>query len=364
MYKGFFFFFFVFVSYAYFSCVAFPNNGVFIGCNAPEIKYMGRIERGDSASIIYWSGSSIEINFEGTEVAVSLKDETGKNYFYILIDRNKPVKLKPDTLLRSYTLASGLNYGKHNLKIYKLTEESHGKTWFYGLILNKKDKLLPKSVTNKRKIEFYGNSISAGYSLEDTVGDSKKPEYFNNYLTYAAITARHYNAEYSCIAKSGIGIMVSWFPIIMPEMYDRLDSKNPESKWDFSQYTPNIVVVELMTNDLWLFAKPQNENFIARFGDKKPDEAFIINSYKNFVTTIRNKYPNASIICVLDDMSDPECEGYQWPGYIDSAVHSLNDAKIYTHFFPHQFKKGHPKAKDHERMASNLIKFIDENIKW
>jgi hypothetical protein len=39
-------------------------------------------------------------------------------------------------------------------------------------------------------MEFYGNSITAGYAIEDFSGnDQPDSTYTNNYLSYAAITA-------------------------------------------------------------------------------------------------------------------------------------------------------------------------------
>ena len=45
---------------------------------------------------------------------------------------------------------------------------------------------------------------------------------------------------------------VSWDSLIMPEIYDRLVPTDSKSKWDFSLYRPDIVVVNLFQNDSWL----------------------------------------------------------------------------------------------------------------
>ena len=108
---------------------------------------------------------------------------------------------------------------------------------------------------------------------------------------------------------------------------------------------------------------PDNEQFKYRFGTKAPDEKSIIISYKNFVTTIRNKYPNANIICALGSM-DATREGSPWPGYIMKAIGQLNDPKIYTHFFKFKNTDGHPKIAEQKAMANSLIEFIENNIKW
>ncbi len=337
----------------------------FINSSNPDIEYCGRIDtsRNESAEL-YWSGSSIKINFEGESIQALLKDESGNNYFNIIIDNDSVVVLKPDTTKKYYQLASQLPKGKHSIEIFKRTEWNRGKTDFYGFKLNKKAKLLPKSTPKERKIEFYGNSITAGYAVEDTSGkDSPDSTFTNNYLSYAAITARHYSAEYQCICKSGIGITISWFPLIMPQLYDRLIPSDSTSKWDFSLYTPDIVVINLFQNDSWLVNRPKREEFKMNFGKQAPNDEYLIKAYQQFVGKIRKHYPNASIICALGNM-DATREGSKWMNYIKKAVANLNDKKIYTHFIPYKKTPGHPSIIEQEEMANSLIQFIDNNINW
>jgi hypothetical protein len=331
--------------------------------NDTRVAFMGRVDRTDSTAVIYWSGSSISINFEGTEIKAILKDEKGCNYFEVIVDNEVQEKIKLDTIKKTYTLAKGLKPGKHHLQLFKATEGADGKTWLYGMLLHHSDSLLSPDAPAKRNIEFYGNSITCGYAVEDMTGDSGDPQYRNNYKSYAAITARHYNAGYHCISKSGIGLMLSWFPIIMPEMYDRVNPEDSIRKWDFSNYKPDIVVINLLQNDSWLVHKHDYPQFRARFGTTPPDDTFIINAYKNFLKTIRSKYPEATIICALGSM-DATKEGSPWPGYIENAAAEMHDNKVLTHFFPFQNTKTHPKEKEQQAMAESLISFIDSTIKW
>ncbi|MGB0879012.1 MAG: SGNH/GDSL hydrolase family protein [Polaribacter sp.] len=331
----------------------------------PEIEYWGRIDttRVDVAEL-YWSGSSIKINFEGKSIKALLKDASGDNYYNIIIDNDSISLLRPSTTKQYYPLASNLPKGKHSIEIFKRTEWDRGETNFYGFKIKNNGKLLPKSVPKKRKIEFYGNSITAGYAIEDTSGrDSPDSIYTNNYLSYAAITARHFNAKYHCICRSGIGITVGWIPQIMPEMYDRLIPTDSTSTWDFSLYTPDIVVINLFQNDSWLVNLPKNVEFKKRFGNKAPTEEYLIKAYQQFVSNLRNHYPKATIICSLGSM-DAAKEGSKWMEYIKTAVTNLNDKKIYTHFMPYIKSTVHPSIQDQQVMANSLIQFIDKNIEW
>lgn len=337
----------------------------FIAFDSDKIKYEGRIGYQDStAAELYWSGTSVAINFEGTTIKARLKDDNGDNYFNIILDEDSVYMLRMSERDSVYTLADLKTPGKHKLELFKRTEFPPGKTLFYGFELDNGTKLLEAPETSERKIEFYGNSITAGYAVHDySPNDSPDSIYTDNYVSYAHLTAEHFDAEYSCICKSGIGIMISWFPYIMPELYDRQDPNDTTSLWDFSQYDPDIVVVNLFQNDSWLVNMPEHEEFKRVFGTEAPDEEYIINSYRNFVKTIRDKYPDADIICMLGTM-DITREGSPWPGYVEKAVSALEDKKIYTHFVPFKNTPGHPRVEEQEVMAKSLIRFIEENIEW
>jgi hypothetical protein len=114
-------------------------------------------------------------------------------------------------------------------------------------------------------------------------------------------------------------------------MYDRLDATESTSIWDFTKYSPDIVVISLFQNDSWLVKMPEHEQFKYRFGAKAPDENFIVESYKHFVEALRNKYANASIICVLSNM-DATRKRSPWPGYVQQALNNYMTRKFILTF--------------------------------
>lgn len=330
--------------------------------NDPSLTYEGRILYRSDAAELTWPGTSVSLRFQGKNLSVVLQDLDTANYYNIVVDGKVTGNFHTDMKKHSYVLASGIPAGEHVVQLFKRTEWDKGKTLFYGFETDAK--VLPAPAPQKRKMEFFGNSITCGYAMEDYSGKDSWFGYFeNNYLSYAALTARHFDAQYVCTSKSGIGIMVSWFPMIMPEMYNRLDPNDSTSRWDFTKYTPDIVVINLFQNDSWLVKNHNHPEFKHRFGTTEPDENTIISAYRNFVSTIRKTYPKAYIICALGNM-DATREGSLWPGYIQKAVAQLNDSKVYTHFFPYKNTPGHPKVSEQQDMANSLIDFIDKNIKW
>lgn len=330
----------------------------------PGIRYAGRTSIKDGATILSWAGNSVSINFNGTSVVATLADEYGQSYYNVIIDGKVDKVIRLNQGKSNYILASGLAPGNHTLELYKRTEWVMGKTWFYQFELNNGGKLLPPPAPKKRKIEFFGDSITCGYADEDSTGQDRGTSAFeNNYLSYDALTARHYDAELSCIARSGIGLTLSAYHQIMPEMYHLADGSDPNSEWDFSKFTPDIVVINLFQNDAALVMHPEMREYKVRFGDTPPTPEKIISAYKDFVRTIRGKYPQATIIGVLGSM-DASREDLPWPGYIRKAVAGLNDKKVFAYIFKYKGTPGHPSVKQHQDMANELIRFIDQKVKW
>jgi hypothetical protein len=346
-----------------FSCTAQELRKIKIKPSSTNfVRITGRVKNNKDSVGIYWPGSRILIRFKGTGLSARLKDQHGKNYFNIILDGDSLHYIKLDSGKHDYTLVSSLDEKQHSVELIKRTEWDLGNTWFYGFEVTGAP--LPLPPKNKRVIEFFGNSITAGYAIENyTGGDSPDSIFTNNYYTYAALTARHYKADLYCTVKSGIGIMISWFPLIMPEMYDRLDPADSLSKWNFRKVSPDIVVINLFQNDSWIIKLPNHPSFKKRFGSSPPDESKIIDAYYSFVKKIRSVYPKTSIICALGPM-DATREGAPWPGYIRRAVEQMHDDKIYVHFFPFNHQTGHPRKEDNAKMAESLIDFIDKNIKW
>ncbi len=359
--------YFVLITYcSFWSCKT--HNFKIIDSTDEAIAYTGRTDTTHQGyENLYYSGTSVSLNFEGEKIEILLKDQYALNYFNVILDGKVISILHPDTSWNYYLLASGLKPGKHKIELYKRTEWKHGKTIFGGFKITGKAIILPKSPEKKKRIEFYGNSITSGYAVEDFSGaDSPDSIYTNHYLSYAAITARHFDAEHICICRSGIGITVSWMDetmVVMPEIYDRLNPADSNSYWDFKNYIPDIVVINLLQNDAWLTQMPESREFKYKFGTTAPSEKQITQAYQSFVQKIRIKYPNTHIICALGNM-DACNVGAPWFGYIQQATSALADDKIFALKFTFKNTPGHPTIKEQQAMADQLIRFIDEHIDW
>ncbi|MFC1563527.1 SGNH/GDSL hydrolase family protein [candidate division KSB1 bacterium] len=326
-----------------------------------RIHYSGRIDQTDpDAPVLYWPGTAIRATFNGTSLKVALDDSSGGNFYNVIIDENdeSPVIIGGVPGDTAYSIISGLEDTEHSVTVFRRTEGMYGPTAFKGFILDYGRSLTGPPQKQERLIEFYGNSITCGMGNEapDDGPDNLVTEE-NNYLAYGAITARNLNADYVCIAKSGIGIIISWFDFTMPDYYDRLNPRYARGKWDFSRWTPDAVIINLFQNDSWLMNRL----------DPVPDDTDRIEAYTGFVRTIREKYPDTPIICTLGTM-DAIQPGSKWPGYVENAVQKMNDEhndpNVYSYIFEYQDFTKHPRVRHHGKMADELTVFIRGTLGW
>ncbi len=335
---------------------------VIIKPDHPNFQYTGRIDFSiPDKPVIYWPGTYIRANFEGSILIIMLDDQSGQSFYNVFIDDDYDNPHVIDCIGGSniYLISASLKDTVHSLLIFRRTEASTGPTRFLGIqIADGKTLTLPPQ-RKDHKIIFYGNSITCGYGNEaqDYAGDNNLAQE-NNFLSYGAIAARLLNADYMCIAKSGIGIMISWFDMVMGDYYYRLNPDDPDSRWDFDEFIPDVVVINLFQNDSWLIG---NLNPV-------PDSSKIINAYVEFVNSVRSRHPNAYIICALGNM-DATSIGSPWPGYIESAVDFIRenyyDLNIGTLFFPYDpaWTK-HPRVRHHLQMAQILSDHINQKMGW
>jgi hypothetical protein len=327
---------------------------VTIPANDANILYTGRIDFSNPlAPVLSWSGSSVIANFTGTSIKATL-NEMGGNYFYFIVDNGTPNKIALSSGTKTYAIATGLSDTTHKVEVYKRTEAINWPSAFVNFIIDNGKKLTEPPPRPIRKIEFYGDSITAGLAL-DAPDDNQAAVNTNAYLTYGAITARNLNAEPHITAVSGIGVVKSWFDGNMPkDYYYRLVGSNSSSYWDFNQWKPDLILINLGQNDKWLGVTQEQA----------------VPAYVNFVNNLRTIYGDMAakkipVIMALGSM-DATQSGSFWPGYIQQAIDSLkntySDNNIYKVIFPYNGLGSHPHAPQHAAMAQQLTNFVIANI--
>ncbi|MBO4314840.1 MAG: lipase [Prevotella sp.] len=341
-----------------------PLKGNVIKPSNPNIQYIGRVSMKNPDVIRFnYPGTQIIASFEGTSLKMIARPESG--YFMAQIDKAAPFKVgfnaKKDSVL---TLATALADGKHTVHLMYIIEGLFRQPEFHGFILDEGCSLTTPPTLPERKIEFIGNSITCGYGVESiTKEDLFEDETENHYYTYATLTAQALNAQHTAIARSGIGVYRNYDgpktgnKENMPWQYEYTLFNQHDETWDFSRYQPQLVCINLGTNDL------STNNF-----DIKRYE----NAYRGFLKTVRQHYPNAKIVLLTGPMLG-EKEASQQRKVLDSIRKDFNDGgdkEVYRFDFTfqtgdlHYGASWHPSYWQHQKMAGELIAFLRPLMNW
>lgn len=258
------------------------------GANALGVRIVGRTAVGAAPGSVRfsWPGVNIHAQFTGTQASMDVDDGSNENRFTVVVDGGTPATITTSAGQTSLPLATGLTNGAHDLVIWRNTEASIGVTQFGGLSNFGAGGALtaPAAGPNKR-IEMVGDSLTVGAGVE---GDAACPggidAFTNNYLAYGSVAARTVGADVVTIAWSGIGVYRNYDGSLTDTMPMRYPYSIPNdmTAWDFSQYQPDVVIINLGTND---------------FGQGDPGTPYET-AYEAFIKTIRGKYANAYFILI------------------------------------------------------------------
>ena len=136
----------------------------------------------------------------------------------------------------------------------------------------------------------------------------------------------------------------------MPQYYDRLSATSLQGTgeaWDFSKWTPHLVIVNVYQNDSW-----------TRKGTTKKEAT---EAYVTFLKKIRGHYPKAKIVGVLGSMDASKSQGGKWRQAVEGAVKQMNDAgdkEVFSYMFKKQTGHTHPNRGAHIAMSQELTAFI------
>ncbi len=336
----------------------------FIPASDKAFRYVGRFDFSNPDEVRFdWSGVYIQFIVKSSECAVRMSD-TGHNYYNVMVDGepSKTFEVKSDTTL---IIAGGLETLAHKIRIYKRTEGNQGIGTFKGIRISENGELLPWKEIPNRKIEFIGNSITCGYGTEGLSGNERwKPSTENNYMSYAPIMARAFSADYHIVAHSGEGVVRNYgykekiSPNgTMPRRFNRLFDEKELPLWDFRQWKPDLVVINLGTNDFSTQPFPDREAFQS--------------AYEKLIQEVLRQYGDLPVFCVVGPMIDEPC--YSYVKEMVENFRSLQQKRniyfvgIPTYLIDPGKDNGsdtHPNYSGAKKMAAHVLPVIASVLGW
>ena len=342
-----------------------PVAGTIVLPTDSQIQYVGRIcfQNPERPRFTY-PGTQINVGFTGTSIKLWGKPRSG--YYMAQIDQAEPFKValtgERDSVV---TLAAGLAQGRHTLRLMYIIEGYELKPDFRGFILDRGARLVDPPALPGRTIEFIGNSITCGYGNESVVAsDPFEYETENHYLTYAQRTCRALEARAHVVARSGIGVYRSFGgpksgtpENVMTTEYEYTNLYDRSERWDFSRYQPQVVCINLGTNDL------STNNY---------DVRLLKQAYRKFLAQVRGHNPRAKIVYLCGSMlngKELETARRTLDEVVDEARRQ-GDREVYRFDFSPQTgdlgygASWHPSKWQHEKMAAELTAYLRVLMNW
>lgn len=332
-----------------------------------KLQYSGRIDFSNpKAPVFVFPCTCVGMRFTGNKLKVYVKNHKSywDNYLGCILDGNQTALLLPDEKDAALEIpVKDIGEEQHEVLLFKRQDSCH-EVSFCGFEIDDCGKILEMKQKPVRKIEVYGDSVSAGEVSEAVEYTGKEDpnhngEYSNSWYSYAWMTARKLNAQIHDIAQGGIALMdkTGWFCapdfIGMESVWDKVHY-NPElgkaTQWDFTEYTPHVVIVAIGQND----SNPEDymkENYNCE------KAVMWRKQYKAFLEKIRGQYPKAHIVCCTTLLNHDE----SWDRSIEQVCEEIDDENI-THYM---FKRngnatpGHLRISEAEEMAEELTFYIE-----
>ncbi len=351
------------------------SQAMSLEATADNVKLLGRAfyDDFDQRLICAYSGTGVEFDVTAKSVSFKLVGDNAARAnnndnaarFAIYVDGERTQDIMMDEYEKTVTVFDEESEKTATVSLVKLSETANSTISIDSI------EIVGSSVTPTAEkdlyIEFIGDSITCGYGVDD----EDRNHHFSTSTedctkAYGYKTAELMNADYSLVSISGYGIISGYTgdpnkksaSQLMPLHYKKSGYSYSKDlggfMWDFARKT-DAVVINLGTNDA-SYCK----------GDKDKCAEFAT-EYANFLKTVREKNPDAKILCVLGVM------GADLYKYVEEAVNTYSaetgDTNVFAMQLPNQQEADgiaadwHPTEATHEKTAAIVAEKLQELLK-
>lgn len=344
-----------------------------------EEQYVKMLGRTHSENGILWlahSASGVEFKVKGTKCSVKIigdsmiAAEDNQARFAAFVDGERVVDEMITQSEVTYDVFSYNEEKEVTVRLMKISEAANSILGIDEITVTSESDIAPTE-ENELKIEFIGDSITCGYGVDDEDRDhhfSTKTE--DATKAYAYKTAELLNADYSLVSYSGHGIISGYTTqgkkVIaqqLPKKYDRFAVSGGNGSdgfsaaavdWDFTKFVPDIIVINLGTNDCSYTGK--DEALIKEYSE----------SYTKFLAKVRKNNADAHIICTLGvmgaDLYNAMCEAAE--NYTaETGDENISTFRLSTQDGSTGFAADwHPTAATHDIAAAELADYINASV--
>lgn len=346
--------------------------------DSSRVKFLGRTTPTENGLWLCWSGAGAEFSFTGRECSITIlgderseEPETRENHARIAIEVNgeRVITGMIDQKIMHFQAVKSGEIRNWSVRIIKLSESAMATCVLSEIAA---DGELCPTPAKAHSIEFIGDSITCGYGIDDPVAEHPFHTSTEDVTqAYAYLAAGQLQADYSMVCLSGYGIISGYTgngfrcaSQLIPDYYEKVGfcfapfavRKPQELDWNFSAFAPELVVINLGTND---------DSYT---GDDPLRQREYCKEYQRFLQTVRKRNPRAKILCTLGMMGDrlyPTLEEA-----VSEYCSATGDTEITAfHFVPQTDEDGyssdwHPSRLTQQRAADALTGFVRKWLGW
>lgn len=327
--------------------------------------YNGRVDFDDKkAPVFSYAGSFVKFRLKASSVKLLIDNRHAYFENYIGVHAgSKSLKYHVDDGINVVDLAAMVTDEPLDYMIYKRQDASHFYA-FLGLIVPKDAMLYDSAPLPLKRMEFFGDSVTCGEVCEviERCGEDDPAGhdgiYSDSYYSYSWMTARKLGACAHLTAQGGISLLdkEGWYykpdSYGMLTCYDKMEYNPfivPFKEWDFSRFTPHVVVVAIGQNDSTPF------DYMAEDYDGEHSK-YWREQYGLFLATLRKRYKDALIITATTILGHHP----NWDRAISEVTESMGDDKM--HYFKYSHTgcgtKGHIRIPEADLMSDELADYI------
>lgn len=200
-------------------------------------------------------------------------------------------------------------------------------------------------------MEFYGASTTSGFGILGKKEDPFTLKTEDSSLSFSYQVPYQLGYETSVISYSGMSMALKFHqPFTLLDVYDKLDGTIP---WDFSNYHPDYIVIDIGTND--------NEK-LKHIEEEKQEEASEL-YYQNLhclAFQLLKEHPSATLIFIHSMMvAISPYLIHQMERVKDEVINETQNQAFVLSFEPNQ--EGachHPSKVAHQKITSQIIDLI------
>lgn len=305
-----------------------------------------------------WPGVNWTLRFSGDAVGVTLNDAL--NHWVVEVDGAPRLQIAPAAGPRTVWLR-GLGEGEHVAQLIKRTEQAQQAAHVLGFELPPGARALPPPEAPARRIEFIGDSFTAGMgnlSIQRACAESDVARLTDVTQGYAVRAARALGAEWRIHAVSGRGLVRNWNGTRPEENhgthYARLLQDRPGDVPD-DGWRPDIVVIGLGIND---FSTPVR-------ADEPRDAAALerdaLATYRALLAGVRARNADARIVLLSAALPNNGDRLRPLVGRLVAEHRGAGVQRIAALDWGPLTATGcgsHPDLDDHRRMATRLVDLL------